>query len=175
MDSVVILIVVILSVLKGSRDALAYILRCFLTGTSPIIHQYQWYSPEGLSHIEHQQTTTTHSKAQTVCIMMTSPNVKNIRVTGPLCGEFIGHRWIPLIKASGAELCFFSLICAHYDVTVIRFLGYTVRVQGDRVKAKTCVPFPEFFGINSVHQDWYQLIRIALHVFLLPLNQPTAT
>ena len=29
------------------------------------------------------------------------------RVTGPLCGEFIGHRWIPLTRASDAEfLCF---------------------------------------------------------------------
>ena len=29
------------------------------------------------------------------------------RVTGPLCGEFPGHQWIPLTKASDAELwCF---------------------------------------------------------------------
>ena len=29
------------------------------------------------------------------------------RVTGPLCGEFTGHHWIPLTKASDAELsCF---------------------------------------------------------------------
>ena len=29
------------------------------------------------------------------------------RVTGPLCGEFTGHRWIPLTKASDVELsCF---------------------------------------------------------------------
>ena len=29
------------------------------------------------------------------------------RVTGPLCGEFTGHRWIPLTKASDAKLwCF---------------------------------------------------------------------
>ena len=29
-------------------------------------------------------------------------------VTGPLCGEFTGHRWIPLTKASDAEMwCFF--------------------------------------------------------------------
>ena len=29
------------------------------------------------------------------------------RVAGPLCGEFTGHRWIPLTKASVAELwCF---------------------------------------------------------------------
>ena len=32
---------------------------------------------------------------------------KHFLVTGPLCGEFIGHRWIPLTKASDAELwCF---------------------------------------------------------------------
>ena len=29
------------------------------------------------------------------------------RVTGPLCGEFTGHRWIPLTKASDVELCCF--------------------------------------------------------------------
>ena len=29
------------------------------------------------------------------------------RVTGPLCGKFTSHRWIPLIKASDAEFwCF---------------------------------------------------------------------
>ena len=32
---------------------------------------------------------------------------KKIRVTGHLCGEFTGHRWIPRTKASDAELwCF---------------------------------------------------------------------
>ena len=29
---------------------------------------------------------------------------KHFRVTGPLCGELTGHRWIPLTKASDAEL-----------------------------------------------------------------------
>ena len=29
---------------------------------------------------------------------------KHFRVAGPLCGEFTGHRWIPLTKASDAEL-----------------------------------------------------------------------
>ena len=39
--------------------------------------------------------------------MMTSPNGNIFRVTGPLWGESTGHRWIPLTKASGAELwCF---------------------------------------------------------------------
>ena len=41
---------------------------------------------------------------------MTSSNGNVFRVIGPLCGEFIGHRWIPLTKASGAELWFF-LFC----------------------------------------------------------------
>ena len=39
--------------------------------------------------------------------MMTSPNWNFFRVTGLLCGENTGHWWIPLSKASDAELwCF---------------------------------------------------------------------
>ena len=39
--------------------------------------------------------------------MMTSSNGNIFRVTGHLCGEFTGPRWIPHTKASGAELwCF---------------------------------------------------------------------
>ena len=39
--------------------------------------------------------------------MMTSSNGNIFRVTGALCGEFTGHRWIPRTKASDAELwCF---------------------------------------------------------------------
>ena len=46
--------------------------------------------------------------------MMTSSNENIFRVTGPLYGEFTGHRWIPRTKASDAELMF-SLICAWID------------------------------------------------------------
>ena len=71
--------------------------------------------------------------------MMTSSNASIFRVTDPLCGEFTGHRWIPLIKASDAELwCFlpFARINdwvnnretgdlrryrTHYDVTVMSY------------------------------------------------------
>ena len=39
--------------------------------------------------------------------MMTSSNGNIFRVTGPLCGEFTGLRWIPRTKVSDAELwCF---------------------------------------------------------------------
>ena len=39
--------------------------------------------------------------------MMTSSNGNISRVSGPLCGEFTGHRWIPLTKASNAEPSYF--------------------------------------------------------------------
>ena len=39
--------------------------------------------------------------------MMTSSNGNIFRVTGHLCGEFTGHRWISLTKASDAELWYF--------------------------------------------------------------------
>ena len=42
-------------------------------------------------------------------IMMTSSNGNIFRVTGPLCGEFTGHRWIPPTMASDAELWCFLL------------------------------------------------------------------
>ena len=63
---------------------------------------------------------------------------KLFRVTGHLCGEFTGHRWIPLRKGLWGGAFMFSLICAwingwvnnrdtgdlrrhcaHYDVTVM--------------------------------------------------------
>ena len=41
------------------------------------------------------------------CGNMMSSNGNIFRVTGPLCGEFTGHRWIPHTKISDVELwCF---------------------------------------------------------------------
>ena len=76
---------------------------------------------------------------------MTSSNGNIFRVTGLLCGEFTGHRWIPLTKASDEEL---SLIRAwtngwvnnrdavdlrrhraHYDVTVMKSHSREIRLQ----------------------------------------------
>ena len=45
-------------------------------------------------------------------VIITSSNWNIFRVTGPLCGEFIGHRWIPRTKASVAELWYFLLVSA---------------------------------------------------------------
>ena len=69
---------------------------------------------------------------------MTSSNGNMFRVTGPLCGEFTCHRWIPPHKGQWRGALVFSFICAwingwannrqagdlrrhrtHYDVTVM--------------------------------------------------------
>ena len=49
---------------------------------------------------------------------MTSSNGNIFNVTGPLCWEFTGHRWIPLTKAIEAELWCFPLICAWINAWV---------------------------------------------------------
>ena len=42
-----------------------------------------------------------------IVYMMTTSYGNIFRATGHLCGEFTGHRWNPLTKASNAELWFF--------------------------------------------------------------------
>ena len=64
--------------------------------------------------------------------MMTSSNGNIFRVTGPLCGEFTGHRWISHTEVSDEELWWYLWSVnnieaagdlrrhrAHYDVTVM--------------------------------------------------------
>ena len=56
----------------------------------------------------HTPTAVTANRIQVFFLaMMTSSNGNIFRVTGHLCGEFTGPRWIPHTKASDAELwCF---------------------------------------------------------------------
>ena len=71
-----------------------------------------------------------------ITYMMSSLNGNIFRVTGHLCGEFTGPRWIPRTKASDAEIWFLFYLRlngwinngeagdlrryrAHYDVTVM--------------------------------------------------------
>ena len=52
-------------------------------------------------------TNRAHVLWDILQVMMTSSNWIIFRVTGPLCGEFTGPRWIPLTKAGDTELwCF---------------------------------------------------------------------
>ena len=78
--------------------------------------------------------------------MMTSSNGNIFRVTGPLCIEFTGYRWISHTKASGAKLwCFLwftpeqmveqTIDRAYYDVAVMDKHSYRVAIhfnQADR-------------------------------------------
>ena len=69
-------------------------------GNSEASVQYHW-----LTYAAHLTLATPWTKY--LQIMMTSSNGSIFRVTGPLCGEFTGPRWIPLTKASNTELwCF---------------------------------------------------------------------
>ena len=43
----------------------------------------------------HWYRNSQHKSGIVIRIMMTSWNGNIFRVTGPLCGEFTGHRWIP--------------------------------------------------------------------------------
>ena len=65
-------------------------------GCEVIMCCYLWYTLFGGR--DRQGVTT---------LRITSSNGNVFRVTWPLCGEFTGHRWIPLTKASDAELWFF--------------------------------------------------------------------
>ena len=107
-----------------------------------------WHCKKNSITFEQECTTGFHMnhywiKSYTIqCVgsmlMMTSSNGNIFRVTGHLCGEFTGPRWIPHTKASDAELWWFILICvcindwvndreagdlirycAHYDVIVM--------------------------------------------------------
>ena len=51
------------------------------------------------------------------CHMMTSSNGNIFRVTGHLCGEFTGPRWIPHTKASDAELWCWVVVGAEARLT----------------------------------------------------------
>ena len=71
------------------------------------------YAVYGIKVCEHMVRLSLHC----LCLLFQKTNFVTdhddvingniIRVTGPLCGEFIGHGWIPRTKASDAELsCF---------------------------------------------------------------------
>ena len=52
--------------------------------------------------------------------MMMSSNGNFFRVTDHLCGKFTGHQWIPLTKASDAELWCFLWSAPEYSIIQIR-------------------------------------------------------
>ena len=73
-------------------------IRRSLSNGNPHIRKDRLYIGLGL------QAAPVHQQPRYWLRMMTSSNGDIIRVTGPLCEEFTGHRWIPLTEASDADL-----------------------------------------------------------------------
>ena len=123
------------------------------------INEYSWYSPPDCDFKTHLDIITDPENSEDpnpndydtivyVPVLDSSIQVhevshddvikcKHFRVTGPLCGEFTGHRWIPLHKGHWRGVLMSSLICVwtngwvnyrdagdlrhhrvHYDATV---------------------------------------------------------
>ena len=76
--------------------------------TPTVQHLYTFYLPKrpySLRSRMLQRKINEHIEDLTVnSTMMTSSNGNIFRVTGHLCGEFTGPRWIPHTKASDGEL-----------------------------------------------------------------------
>ena len=73
----------------------------YLKVAQQVFNTHFYHSP--IQHDKNSQLTRDE-------FMMASSNGNIFRVTGPLWGEFTGDRWIPLTKASDAELwCFLDL------------------------------------------------------------------
>ena len=71
--------------------------------------QFKSHQP-GLFHVLFLEQSHDYQHASESTLVMTSLNGNIFRVTGPLCGEFTGHRWIHGTKASDAKLwCFLDL------------------------------------------------------------------
>ena len=111
--------------------------------------------------------------------MITSSDGNIFRVTGPLCGELTAHRWIPLTKASDAELlCFlwsaswiigwvnnreagdFRRHRAHYDFIVIT-LSTLLTKKPHVTKFLTLFDIETPYGDIDLGQHWLTLWRVA--------------
>ena len=77
--------------------------------SSIVTHSQLKFCFNGISFlVDYSLHTDVHRKHNNFHTnMMTSSNGNIFRVTGHLCGEFPGPRWIPRTKASDAELCCF--------------------------------------------------------------------
>ena len=112
--------------------------------------------------------------------MMMSSNGNIFRVTGHLCGDFTGSRWIPHTKASDAELwCFLNdwvnnreagdlrRYRAHYDVIVMfLFLAIVVRNPTRRLQRNWRVDEPPTSLVHSL-SNGCNAIYICCNIILL--------
>ena len=74
--------------------------------------------------------------------MMTSSNGNNFRAAGPLRGQFTSYQWLPLTKASDAELCCF--LWSQPEQTVER----TNETPGFETPSRSLVRLCNVFQLN---------------------------
>ena len=79
-------------------------------------------------HKNHLFQLQAHACIDHNSYMMSSSTGNIIRVTGPLCGEFTGHRWIPLTTASDKKLwCFLWSAPEHtVEKTIVKLVIWDV-------------------------------------------------
>ena len=102
-------------------------------------------------------------------IMMTSSNGNIFRVTGPLWGEFTGHRWIHHTKASDAELWYFLWSAPWINGWV------NTREAGDmrRYPAHCYVTVMAWDDFIQILYGWFTCTDAILHFTLpIPLKLP---
>ena len=98
---------------------------------------------------------------------MTSSNGNIFHVTGHLCGEFTGHRWIPPTKSSDAELWYF--IWSAPEQAIEQVFEQDLR----RRRAHNDVPASQMFSWNTsrkhIDKHWNTLTNI-LQTTILSLS-----
>ena len=111
-----------------------------------------------------------------ILCMMTSLNWDICHVTGHLCGEFTGPRWISRIKIKWGGYLMFSLICVwingwvsnggagdlwrhrpHYDV-IVMVVYISIILQG----SKCTFSIRGFLPMVGIHQGYLRISNISL-------------
>ena len=139
----------LVQVMAWCRQATSlYLRQCWPRFLSPYgVTRPQWVKIVIVWNLAQKQLSLTFHRSRSATSMMTSSNGNIFRVTGHLCGEFIGPRWIPVNsphKGHWRGALMFSLICvwinglvnnreaadlrhyrAHCDVTVMPCLYST--------------------------------------------------
>ena len=96
----------------------------------------------------------TRLSPKSPCDMMTSSNGRIFRVTGPLWGESIGHRWIPHTKASDADV--------YFDLRLNKQLRKQSRRRWFETESRSLwrycngstKPMPVTDTVNGINQGW---------------------
>ena len=104
-------------------------------------------------------------------VMMTSSSRNIFRVTGYLCGEFTGDRWIPRTKASDVELwCFFDL-----RPNKRQWWGWWFETPSSPLWRHCDAIISNEMHIESLQtivDDFVQRVYLSRHIYYVGMNKP---